>query len=32
VFEMDLDALAPKGGDGARPKLRVWATTARLAG
>ncbi len=32
VFEMDLDAAAPKGGGGARPKLRIWATTARLAG
>lgn len=32
VFEMDLDTLAPKGATGARPKLRVWATTARLAG
>jgi hypothetical protein len=32
VFEMNLDAVAPKRSDGARPKLRVWATTARLAG
>lgn len=29
VFEMDLDALAPASG-GARPKIQVWATTARL--
>jgi hypothetical protein len=32
VFEMDLNAVAPKAGGGARPKLRIWATTARLAG
>jgi hypothetical protein len=32
VFEMDLDAVAPKPATGARPKLRVWATTGRLAG
>jgi hypothetical protein len=32
VFEMDLDAVAPKGAGGARPRLRVWATTGRFAG
>jgi hypothetical protein len=32
VFEMDLDAVAPKGSGGLRPKLRVWSTTGRLAG
>lgn len=30
VFEMDIDALAPVSG-GSRPKLQVWATTARRA-
>ena len=28
VFEMDIDTLAPVSG-GSRPKLQVWATTAR---
>ena len=32
VFEMDLDTVAPKSVNGTRPKLRVWATTSRLAG
>jgi hypothetical protein len=32
VFEMDLDAVAPKAGGGLRPKLRAWSTTSRLAG
>jgi hypothetical protein len=32
VFEIDLDAVAPKGGGGNRPKLRAWATTGRIAG
>ena len=32
VFEIDLDAVAPKGASGSRPKLRVWATTGRIAG
>ena len=32
VFQMDLDAVAPKAPGGLRPKLRVWATTSRLAG
>ena len=32
VFEMDLDAIAPKAAGGTRPKLRVWATTSRFAG
>ena len=32
VFEMDLDAVAPRSGSGVRPKLRVWGTTSRLAG
>lgn len=31
VFEMDLNTLAPITG-GVRPKMRVWGTTARLAG
>lgn len=31
VFEMDLDALAPASG-GVRPKIQVWATTARRVG
>jgi len=31
VFEMNIDALAPPTpGSGARPKVRVWGTTARL--
>ena len=29
VFEIDLDAVAPKAAGGARPKLRAWATTGR---
>jgi len=32
VFEMDLDNVAPKPGAGMRPKIRVWATTGRVAG
>lgn len=32
VFEMSNDALAPAGGFGVRPKVRVWATTGRLVG
>ncbi len=32
VFDMDLDAVAPKAGGGLRPKLRVWSTTGRIAG
>ena len=32
VFEMNLDVLAPLGAGGARPLIRVWATTGRLAG
>ena len=32
VFEMDLDAVAPKLANGTRPKIRVWATTSRFAG
>lgn len=32
VFDMDLDALAPRAANGVRPQLRVWATTGRLAG
>lgn len=32
VFEMDLDAVAPRAANGTRPKVRVWATTGRLAG
>jgi hypothetical protein len=32
VFEMDLEAVAPKATNGTRPKLRVWSTTGRLAG
>ena len=32
VFEMDLDAVAPKPASGTRPKLRVWTTTSRFAG
>lgn len=32
VFEMDLDAVAPRAANGTRPKLRVWATTSRIAG
>ena len=32
VFEMDLDAVAPKSANGSRPKLRVWSTIGRLAG
>ncbi len=30
VFDMPLDAVAPRGANGARPKLRAWGTTARL--
>ena len=30
VFEMDIDALAPRNAAGTRPKIRVWGTTARL--
>ncbi len=32
VFEMSLDALSPLPAVGARPQVRVWATTGRLAG
>ena len=32
VFEMDLEAVAPRGAGGTRPKIRAWATTARIAG
>lgn len=32
VFEMNLDTLAPLPAVGARPQVRVWATTGRLAG
>jgi len=32
VFEMDLDTVAPRSATGSRSKLRVWGTTARLAG
>lgn len=32
VFEMDLDAVAPRAAGGTRPKIRVWATTGRIAG
>jgi len=32
VFQIDLDAVAPKAGGGLRPKLRAWGTTSRLAG
>jgi hypothetical protein len=32
VFEIDLESVAPKGPGGLRPKLRVWATTGRIAG
>ena len=32
VFEMSLDVLAPLPAVGARPQVRVWATTGRLAG
>jgi len=32
VFEMDLEAVAPKAPGGLRPKIRAWATTGRIAG
>ncbi len=32
VFEMDLDAVAPKSASGTRPKIRVWTTTSRFGG
>ena len=32
VFEMSLDVLSPAPAVGARPQIRVWATTGRLAG
>jgi len=32
VFEIDLDAVAPKAANGIRPKLRVWSTTGRFGG
>ena len=32
VFEMDLESVAPKAASGLRPKIRVWATTGRIAG
>jgi hypothetical protein len=32
VFDMDLDALAPRLPNGSRPQLRAWAVTSRLAG
>lgn len=32
VFEMSLDAVAPRSGTGTRPQVRVWATTSRHAG
>lgn len=31
VFEMDINAVAPAAANGARPRLQVWATTARRA-
>lgn len=31
VFEISLDAVAPRSIVGTRPKIRVWATTGRLA-
>jgi len=31
VFELGLDAVAPLSNAGTRPKIRVWATTGRLA-
>jgi len=30
VFDIDLNALAPKQADGSRPQLRVWGVTSRL--
>ncbi len=30
VFDMHLDAVAPRGVNGARPQLRAWGTTGRL--
>lgn len=30
VFDMDINALAPKKPDGSRPQLRVWGVTSRL--
>lgn len=30
VFEMNLDVVAPRSANGARPKLRAWGTTGRL--
>ena len=30
VFEMQLDAVAPRAANGSRPQLRVWGTTSRL--
>jgi hypothetical protein len=32
VFEMDLDAVAPRAANGTRPRLRAWATTGRVVG
>jgi len=32
VFEMDIEALAPAGAGGVRPKVRFWSTTARRVG
>jgi hypothetical protein len=30
VFDMNLDAVAPRAANGARPQLRAWGTTGRL--
>lgn len=32
VFEMDINALAPAAANGSRPRIQVWATTARRIG
>jgi len=32
VFEMDLEAVAPRAASGARPRIRAWGTTSRIAG